>query len=340
MTLHPRHPGSIACSRLGQLRRANGRGAIAKASGLDDGCVAAILAAPCRGRPALESRAGCPRHKGAVLKGTALGDATRSNPQSRRAFTLLELIVAMSLMVIVASCLYTALYTGFRAYRSAQAAVDPTTVAMNVIELLKQDICGVLPPGSHLAGSFIGTDSGGVKGVDADSLEFYTTHVYVDDAQLDGLTADTPLVGGIGKVNLLLEEDSETKDGTYLLLRQVTTNLLAPQVAEVDEQVLCRSVASLNFRYYDGTGWLDEWDSTADANSLPLAVEIDVEIAQHDKRSKEIQKRRLVQSFALPCQTETAETDETSTTSSSATSSKTSGTASKTSGTSSKTSGS
>ena len=238
----------------------------------------------------------------------------------------------MSLMVVVASCLYTALYTGFRAYRSAQAAVDPTTVAMNVIELLKQDICGVLPPGSNLAGAFIGIDSGGVKGVDADSLEFYTTHVYVDDAQLDGLTADTPLVGGIGKVNLLLEEDSETKDGTYLLLRQVTTNLLAPQVAEVDEQVLCRSVASLNFRYYDGTGWLDEWDSTADANSLPLAVEIDVEIAQHDKRSKEIQKRRLVQSFALPCQTETTETEETSATSSSGTTSKTSGTTSKTSG--------
>ena len=336
MTLHPRHPGLIAGSRLRPLRRADGGGGIAKpalslpngASGLDGGRVAAIVAAPGRGRPALESRAGCPRHKGAVVKGTALGEATRRNPQSairnvvtpdfdpgpqsRTGFTLLELIVAMSLMVVVASCLYTALYTGFRAYRSAQAAVDPTSVAINVIELLKQDISGVLPPGSYLAGAFIGIDSGGIKGVDADSLEFYTTHVYVDDAQLDGLTANTPLVGGIGKVSLLLEEDSETKDGTYLLLRQVTTNLLAPQVTEVEEQVLCRSVASLNLRYYDGTGWLDEWDSTADANSLPLAVEVDIEIAQHDKNSKEIQKRRLVQSFTLPCQTETTETDTTS----------------------------
>ena len=71
----------------------------------------------------------------------------------------------------------------------------------------------------------------------------------------------------------------------------------------MEEQVLCRSVASLNLRYYDGTDWLDEWDSTADANSLPLAVEIDIEIAQHDKHSKELQKRRLVQSFALPCKT-------------------------------------
>ena len=302
-----------------------------------------------------------PRHPGSISGRSArlriadcgLQKASDANPQSairnpqfQRGFTLLELLAAMSLMVVVASCLYTALYTGFRAYRSAQAAVDPTSVAINVIELLKQDICGVLPPGSHLAGAFIGTDSGGIKGVDADSLEFYTTHVYTDDMQLSGLTSttstntSTSLVGGIGKVNLLLEEDSETKDGTYLLLRQVTTNLLAPQVAQVDEQVLCRSVASMNFRYYDGTGWLDEWDSTADANSLPLAVEVDIEIAQHEKNSKEIQKRRLVQSFTLPCQTESTETDETSAASSSSASSKTSGTTSKTSGSSSKTSGS
>jgi prepilin-type N-terminal cleavage/methylation domain-containing protein len=77
-------------------------------------------------------------------------------------FTLLELLAAMSLMVVVASCLYTALYTGFQAYRTAQTTVDPTSVAINVIDLLKQDICGVLPPGSHLAGAFIGTDYGGI----------------------------------------------------------------------------------------------------------------------------------------------------------------------------------
>jgi general secretion pathway protein J len=217
-------------------------------------------------------------------------------------FTLLELIVAMSLMVVVASSLYTALYTGFRAYRSAQAAVDPTATAINVIELLKRDLYGVLPPGGTLAGAFIGTDTSGAKGVDLDSLEFYTTHISTEGEEV---------AGGVGKVNLLLEEDSETKDGTYLLLRQVTTNLLASREVEAQEQVLCRNVISLNLRYHDGSDWLDEWDSTADANSLPRAVEIDIEIARDDQRSRELQKRRLLQSFVIPCKTAPSDSETT-----------------------------
>ncbi len=227
------------------------------------------------------------------------------------AFTLLELLVAMSLMVVVASCLYTALYTGFRAHRSALLAVEPTSAAINAIELLKQDICGVLPPGSGLAGAFIGSNERGAKGVDADALEFYTTHIYADEGTL---------TGGLGKIELLLEEDRDGQvgnDTSYLLLRRITTNLLSPRNVTPEEQVLCRNVMSLNLRYFDGDDWVDEWDSTADANSLPLAVEIDIQIAPSDKNRKalrngnvEPEKRRLVQSFAIPCKS-AEETEET-----------------------------
>ena len=205
------------------------------------------------------------------------------------------MLVAMVLMVVVASCLYTALYTGFRAYRSAQAAIEPTLQAINAIELVKEDIEGVLAPGGTLAGAFTGLDSGGAKGVDADSLEFCTTHIYSNDEEL---------VGGLGKIELLLEDDPNTDDGSYLLVRRLTTNLLAPKTVAATEQVLCRQVASMNLRYFDGSGWVDEWDSAADANSLPSAVEIDIEILRNGKKgTDEPQKRRLVQSFAIPCQT-------------------------------------
>ncbi len=217
---------------------------------------------------------------------------TRHTPKER-AFTLLELLVAMSLMVVAASCLYSALYTSFKARRSANSAVEPTATAISAIELLKQDINGVLPPTGVLAGAFIGVDSYGMNGVDSDSLEFYTTHVYADD--------DSP-AGGVGKIELALEEDTDEDRENYRLVRRVTSNLLPPRSMEPDEQVLCRNVTSLNLTYFDGEGWVDEWDSTADANSLPPAVQIDIKIANKATAgTSTTRERRLVQSFAIPC---------------------------------------
>jgi len=213
------------------------------------------------------------------------------------AFTLLELLVAMTLMVVTAACLYTALYTGFRAKRSAASAVEPTLLAINAIELMKQDACGILPVGGTLAGSLLGTDAQGLNGVDADSLEFYTTHIY---------TSNDRLVGGSGKIELILEQDSDEDTASdrknYRLVRKVSTNLLSPRTIDPDEQVLCRNVRSLNLRYYDGEEWLDEWDSTADANSLPLAMEIDIQVLHNGTHGNETpQTRRLIQSFSIPC---------------------------------------
>lgn len=215
------------------------------------------------------------------------------NSRKYKAFTMLELLVAMALMVIIASCLYTALYTGFRAKRSAMSAVEPTSFAINAIELIKQDAHGILPSGGTLAGSFIGNDSLGVNGVDADSLEFYTTHIYSQN--------DHP-VGGLGKIELALEEDTDSEKDNYRLVRRITTNLLSPRVIDPEEQVLCRNVRSLNMRYFDGDSWVEEWDSTADANSLPLAMEIDIQVLYNTNGSNiEPQIRRLIQSFAIPC---------------------------------------
>ena len=217
--------------------------------------------------------------------------ARRSAKQE--AFTLIELLVAMTLMVVAASCLYTALYTGFKARRSAMSAVGPTSLAINAIELLKQDIHGVLPPTGVLAGAFLGIDSYGANGVDSDSLEFYTTQIYAGD--------DFP-AGGLGKIELALEEDTDEDRENYRLVRRVTSNLLPPRAIDPDEQVLCRNVTSLNLLYFDGNGWVDDWDSTADANSLPLAVQIDIKIANNTINGAGVpQERRLVQSFAIPC---------------------------------------
>jgi general secretion pathway protein J len=210
-------------------------------------------------------------------------------------FTLLELLVAMSLMVVVAGSLYTALHVGFKARRSAMAAVEPTAQAINAIELLKQDIVGVIPVDGVLAESFIGTSSRSSTGEDADYVVFYTTQVYADEDEL---------VGGVGKIELVLEEDTDEDRENYRLVRKITRNLLSPRDIDPEEQVLCRNVTALKLRYFDGDSWLDEWDSTADANSLPVALEVDIQVAYKTKNgtaTRQAQTRRLVQSFAIPC---------------------------------------
>jgi type II secretion system protein J len=214
-----------------------------------------------------------------------------------RAFTLLELLVAMSLMVVVAACLYTSLHTGFQARRSALAAVEPTFQAVNAIELLKRDMAGILPLDGVLAEAFMGTSDRNSRGDDADYVEFYTTTIHADDDEL---------IGGLGKIELMLEADTDEDRENYRLIRRITRNLLSPKDIDPEEQVLCRNVISLNLRYLDEDGWLEEWDSTADANSLPLAMEVDIQLAYgatgtNGTRAPQSQIRRLIQSFPIPC---------------------------------------
>jgi type II secretion system protein J len=224
-----------------------------------------------------------------------------------KAFTLLELLVAMSLMVVVAACLYTALYTGFRARRSALAAVEPTFQAVNAIELVKRDIAGILPLDGVLAEAFLGTNDRSTKGEDSDYVEFYTTNIHADTDEL---------IGGLGKIELMLETDTDEDRENFRLIRRITRNLLSPKDVDPEEQVLCRNVVSLNLRYLDEGGWLDEWDSTADANSLPLAMEVDIQLAYstaNGTATPQVQTRRLVQSFAIPCGGEALTTTESQT---------------------------
>jgi len=213
----------------------------------------------------------------------------------RKGFTLLEMLAAMSLMVAAAACLYSSLYTGFRAKRAAEAAIEPSIVAANAIEIIKQDILGALPPNGVLAGAFMGTDATDGLGADSDIVMLYTTHAH---------TSQSSVTGGVSEIELLLESvnDDYNDNGGYKLVRRVTTNLLSPKTLDPEEQVLCRNVGSLNIRYFDGFTWLDEWDSTGQDDTLPLAVEIDLQITYKSSGSDEKGRPcRVIQSFSIPC---------------------------------------
>ena len=185
------------------------------------------------------------------------------------AFTLMEMLVALGLMALLGTALYGSLRVGFRARKSAERAIQPVRALVLALELLRRDLESVPPPTGILAGALIGTDETAATGRDADMLTLYS---HAEGAGGDG-----------APVRMVALALAESEDGTdTLLVRRVTDNLLAPTAPEPDEETLCRGVASLNLRYFDGAVWSDSWDSGLVDNALPVAVEVGLELRAPD----------------------------------------------------------
>jgi type II secretion system protein J len=184
----------------------------------------------------------------------------------RSGFTLLELTLAMAMTAMLALSLYAALHVALRAKRVAAANMDAPRSAAVAMNLLSQDFESVLPPTGVLAGAFTAIHQPGPTG-DADTIEFYSVGA-------DRGTNTDPLSEGIRKIDLVLRTDVTPP----VLVRQITRNLLATSQPPTDEEVLCRNVRSISLRYFDGTVWQTDWDSTSLGDVLPSAISLTVQI--------------------------------------------------------------
>ena len=175
---------------------------------------------------------------------------------SRAGFTLLEILVAMSMIAVLAGSLYAGLNTGFRARRRAEAALAPLKEAGAVFAFMEGDLSCAPPPRGILAGEFLG---------EAEALSFYTRPMSTHEA-----------APGIVSVKYALV--SPPDGSAPVLARYITVNLLSHEAEEPVEEILCSGVRTLKFSYFDGQEWLDAWDSVAMGDILPAAVEISLEI--------------------------------------------------------------
>jgi len=207
-----------------------------------------------------------------------------------RAFTLLEMLVATAMVAILAGSLYSSLSVAFRARRSALAAIEPVRKAELAVGFLGEDIrCAVVPKGL-LAGPFVGQDATDARGHDSDSLVFCCT---------TGTPEPAEGIGDVKKVELGCEPSEDGK--TQVLVRLVTTNLLAPRTVEPRREVLCRAVYSFNLRYFDGSDWRDNWDSTVENNTLPLAIEVTLQLQDAPSADPNRGGYGISQVFLVPC---------------------------------------
>jgi type II secretion system protein J len=182
-----------------------------------------------------------------------------------RGFTLLELLIAMTMMTIIAASLYTSMSIGFKARESAERVVEKGRSAGIAVETIKNMVASAMVPSGILAGSFVGEDDENDGGYPADTLTFYTADYNPGEAEV---------ACDIEKVEISMSARKNTNE--RVIVRKVTTNLLSPTTLDPDEEILCGNVRSMNLQYYDGSDWQDDWASSENDNSLPRAVKITI----------------------------------------------------------------
>ncbi|MGA2232146.1 MAG: type II secretion system protein GspJ, partial [Tepidisphaeraceae bacterium] len=114
---------------------------------------------------------------------------------------------------------------------------------------------------------------------------------------------------GTGEIKMIeLTIDTPKGSSSPCLVRKVTGNLTDENLPAPDEEIICRGVSSFTLQYFDGENWNPTWDSTAQDNTLPVAVQATITLVrpQNNGGSRTLSFQRV---YILPCST--AEQDST-----------------------------
>jgi type II secretion system protein J len=194
-----------------------------------------------------------------------------------RAFTLIEMILAIGVAALVLIAVNTVLFAALRLHNATTDLVDEASPVDQTVTYLRRDLeCVVTPTNGTskvLSGCFRAGNITSASGSDPVAIEMYTAS--------GALSASQPW-GDIQRVTYELKNSTDPSAVGQELFRTVTRNLLTTMTPEVQDQLMLSGVASVKFSCYDGSQWLDVWD-TSDPNSvntnLPTAVRVQIQMA-------------------------------------------------------------
>jgi prepilin-type N-terminal cleavage/methylation domain-containing protein len=220
--------------------------------------------------------------------------ANRPTGRGRRAFTLIELLLATAIFAIILVAINTVFYSALRLRNRTSDAIEATLPVNQAFAIIRRDLLGAMPPGGTLVGDFksgsgnanVGTRSNyggssatanantgaamaqgsGLSAAQLGSLDFFTT---------TGTLSDASPFADIQEVNYQLVPAADQAHALGKdLVRTVNRNLLAMTPPASQEQKLLCNVASLEFLFFDGMQWRNTWDTSMGDTNLPLAVEV------------------------------------------------------------------
>jgi prepilin-type N-terminal cleavage/methylation domain-containing protein len=186
--------------------------------------------------------------------------------QACRAFTLIELLLAVAIAAVVLAAINSVLFGALHLQARTTEITSQTLPMDRALATIKEDLMCIMQPGTNGSNTLfgqMGTDAVGTGLTQTPLLEIFTSSGKISD--------DVPWCA-VQKIDYWLKPS--TNRGAFLgqdLIRGITHNLLPTAPSPPDEeQVLLQNVQRLQFSFFDGTNWNDAWSTTL--TNVPIAI--------------------------------------------------------------------
>ncbi|MCX7723078.1 MAG: prepilin-type N-terminal cleavage/methylation domain-containing protein [Verrucomicrobiae bacterium] len=213
--------------------------------------------------------------------GRPAGCAPNLAQSRRRAFTLIELLLAVAVFAIALLAIHGVFYSAIKLRDKTAGALDAAVPLQHAVAIIKRDLANIVPPGGVLSGQL--QTSGITTGTGARSSNWGLATVSGRQVGAAFYTATGILTEAvpwpdIERVAYYLVEPTNNAPGKDLV-RVVWRNPLPVLTDEPEAQWLMGGVQDMTFSFFDGFEGTDAWDSTAQQPALPLAIRVELELA-------------------------------------------------------------
>lgn len=204
---------------------------------------------------------------------------------SPRGFTLLEVLVASSILSIVLAILYGVFSQTLTSKRIAEERTTLSRTARIVLLRIGEDLQASFPFSAENA-RFVG--------------ETRRTSTFPQASISFMSFANTPLtdVGREGDWSEIAYDlvPDPLAPSSWQLIRRVRLGAESIQSAAEDESLpLLSRVQGLRFRFFDGRGWSNEWGREQTRGRIPQAVEVELMLAasENSRRQRALQSETV-----------------------------------------------